>query len=191
MREEFRPAIEALQRDLAELERKVSETKTTINRLCEIAGGAPLYSDVGTTSQPTVGSIKGDTFYGKVLTTAAREYLEMRKTANLGPATPREIYEALIKGGFAFETKIEANAITGLRATLRKNSGVFHRLPGPGGEYGLLAWYPRAKRQKDTDRGVTSDAADGSLDDEGEDTPLESEDTSVAPQTAPNVTAAA
>src|ERR1043166_1968721 len=159
MREEFRPAIEALQRDLADLERKVNETKTTINRLCEIAGSPAIYADVGATTQPSVTSIKGDTFYGKVLTTAAREYLEMRKAANLGPATPREIYEALVKGGFAFETKVEANAITGLRATLRKNSSIFHRLPGPRGEYGLLAWYPRAKRVKDTDRPEASDGA--------------------------------
>ena len=151
MREEFRPAIEALQRDLADLERKVSETKGTINRLCELGGAPPLYADVGNSSQPNIGSIKGDTFYGKVLTTAAREYLEMRRSANLGPATPRDIYEALVKGGYAFDTKVEANAITGVRAVLRKNSGIFHRLPN--GDYGLLGWYPRAKGARSTASG--------------------------------------
>jgi hypothetical protein len=160
MREEFRPAIEALQKDLAEHERKANETKGTINRLCELAGEAPMYADIGNQSQPTITSIKGDTFYGKVLTTAAREYLEMRKGAGLGPATPREIYEALRKGGFAFDTKIENNAITGVRATLRKNSSIFHRLPGDGGEYGLLAWYPRAKKPKDESASDSDDAED-------------------------------
>jgi hypothetical protein len=151
MREEFRPAIEALQKDLGDLERKANEIKATINRLCESGGDPPLYADIGgSSSASTITSIKGDTFYGKVLTTAAREYLEMRKVQGLGPATPRDVYEALKKGGFAFETKNENNAITGVRATLRKNSGIFHRLPGDGGEYGLLAWYPNAKKPKET-----------------------------------------
>jgi len=144
MREEFRPAIQALQQDLAELERKATETKTTINRLCELAGAPPMYADVGSPGQTaSLAAIRADTFYGKVLTTAAREYLEMRKSGGLGPCSPREIFEALRKGGFAFDTKNENNAITGVRNTMRKNSSIFHRLPN--GEYGLLAWYPRAK----------------------------------------------
>ncbi len=150
MRDEFRPAIEALQKDLADLERKVSETKATINRLCELAGAPAIYSDIGATSQqPAIGSIRADSFYGKVIVTAAREYLEMRKAADLGPATPRDIYAALHKGGFAFDTKNEGNAITGVRNTLRKASQIFHRLPN--GEYGLLKWYPNAKAQRQDD----------------------------------------
>lgn len=145
MREQFLPAIEALQRDIVELEKKIVETKSTINRLCEVAGEPPMYADIqnsSTTSQ-TLSSIQADTFYGKVITTASREYLEMRKAAGLGPASPREIYEALRDGGFKFDTKIEVNAITGVRNTLRKASAIFHRLPN--NEYGLLKWYPRAK----------------------------------------------
>lgn len=146
MREQFLPAIEALQKDIVELERKIAETKSTINRLCEVAGEAPMYADVqnstSSASQP-LSTIQADTFYGKVITTASREYLEMRKAAGLGPASPREIYEALRDGGFKFDTKIEANAITGVRNTLRKASAIFHRLPN--NEYGLLKWYPRAK----------------------------------------------
>ncbi len=147
MRDEFLPAIEALQRDLADLDRKVAETKNTINRLCELAGREPMYADVGAASQPTLTAIRADTFYGKPIITGAREYLEMRRTAGLGPATPREIYEALKKGGLVFDTKIESNAITGIRNALRKSSAIFHRLPN--GEYGLLKWYPRAKAPKD------------------------------------------
>lgn len=144
MREQFLPAIEALQKDLTEQERKIAETKSTINRLCELAEQPPLYPDVTNgSSQKGLSSIQADTFYKKVITTAAREYLEMRKNAGFGPASPREIYEALKQGGFKFDTKIENNAITGVRNTLRKASAIFHRLPN--NEYGLLKWYPRAK----------------------------------------------
>jgi hypothetical protein len=144
VRDQFRPAIEALQQDLVELDRKVADTKATINRLCELAGDQPMFPDISVGgNQPTLASVQADSFYGKVITTAAREYLEMRRNANLGPASPRDIYEALKRGGFKFDTKIENNAITGVRNTLRKASAIFHRLPN--GEYGLLKWYPRAK----------------------------------------------
>jgi hypothetical protein len=150
MREEFKPAIDTLLLDLADQEKQVMDTKLVINRLCSRAGIDPLFPDAAAaTSSAGVGSIRPDSFYGKVLNTAAREYLEMRKAANLGPATPREVYEALVKGGYAPDTKDETNAIIGVRATLRKNSSVFHRLPN--GTYGLLSWYPNAKPQRDDD----------------------------------------
>jgi hypothetical protein len=160
MREEFKPAIAALQSDLQDIEKKAAETKRAINRLCELAGAPPMYAVTDTdSSRPSVTTLRNDQFYGKVMNTAAREYLEMRKAANLGPATPREIYEALVTGGFKFDTKIETNAITGLRQILRKNSSIFHRLPH--GAYGLLAWYPNAKAVKpdDDDDADSSDAA--------------------------------
>lgn len=146
MKEEFRPAIAALQSDLKDIERKAAETKRAINRLCELAGMEAMYAVVDAESRPSIATLRADQFYGKVLNTAAREYLEMRQAANLGPATPREIFEALRDGGFKFETKIETNAITALRQVLRKNSSTFHRLDN--GVYGLLVWYPNAKAAK-------------------------------------------
>src|SRR5216684_5343313 len=160
MKEEFKPAIAALQSDLQDIERKAAETKRAINRLCELAGAPAMYAVTDTdSSRPSLTTLRNDQFYGKVMNTAAREYLEMRKAANLGPATPREIYEALVSGGFKFDTKIETNAITGLRQILRKNSSIFHRLPH--GAYGLLAWYPNAKAVKpdDDDDADAADAA--------------------------------
>jgi len=168
MREEFRPAIEALQKDLGDLQKKVSDTKAMVNRLCVLAEMPPIYDDVSEAgAQPSIASLRADTFYGKVITTAAREYLQMRKAAGLGPATARDIFENLKKGGFAFDTKIEANAITGVRNTLRKNSSIFHKLPN--GEYGLLAWYPRAKAAKPT---ASSDGGAVDEEDEGEEVDL-------------------
>lgn len=163
MREEFLPAIDALEHDLAALRRKVGDTEAMINRLCEMAGAPPRYADTSAVSQVALGALRADTFYGKVITTAAREYLEMRKAAGLGPATPRDIYEALKRGGFAFETKIESNAITGIRNTLRKNSGIFHRLPN--GEYGLLKWYDRVRAPKANQTADEDDLADLTGDD--------------------------
>ena len=151
MRDELKPAIDALQADLADLERQALETKLVINRLCVRAGLDPLYPDAAATAGPTMGSLRPDSFYGKSITTAAREFLEMRRSAGLGPATPREVYEALVKGGYTFEAKEEVTAIIGVRATLRKSSAIFHRLPN--GTYGLLSWYPNAKpvREEDSD----------------------------------------
>ncbi len=147
MREEFKPAIDALLADLADLEKQVLDTKLVINRLCSRDGTEPMFPDASAASGPTVGAIRPDSFYGKVLSTAAREYLEMRRSANLGPATPREVFEALVRGGYASEAKDEITAMIALRATLRKNSSIFHRLPN--GTYGLLGWYPDAKPVRD------------------------------------------
>lgn len=146
MREEFQPAVQALLKDLADQERKVIETKTTINKLCEVGGDPPMFSDIGGASTPTITAIRGDTFYGKAFTTAAREYLEMRRSQNLGPATTREIYDAIISGGFEFETDNPNNAMTGMRQTMSKNSNIFHRLPNNG--WGLTSWYEKIKASK-------------------------------------------
>jgi hypothetical protein len=146
MKPEFRPAIEALRGELLDFEKKVAETKAMINRLCVLAESEPLYPDLRTPDKPSLTTTRSDQFYGKKQHSAAREYLEMRHAANLGPATPREIYSALVEGGFGFETSNETHAITGLRTTLRKNSSIFHRLPN--GQYGLLSWYPNAKAAK-------------------------------------------
>jgi hypothetical protein len=94
----------------------------------------------------TLTSIKDDTFYGKKLQTAVREYLEMRKAQAIGPATPRQIYESLVQGGYKFEAKDQTTALIGLRGLLRKRSHVFHKLPN--GAYGMTAWYPHAKTAK-------------------------------------------
>jgi hypothetical protein len=150
MRPELLPAIDALKGEVATLEVKLAEAKSMTNRMCDLAGISHAYADVGTPEHGSVGvTIRADQFYGKVMTTAAREYLETRKASGLGPAAPREVFDALTQGGFQFDTRNEANAITGVRAVLRKNSSIFHRLPN--NQYGLLVWYPNAKANKADD----------------------------------------
>ncbi len=139
-------AINALQKELANHERLATDIKTMINRLCVSAGKPALYQNVESGSQLGAMSIKADTFYGKSVIVAAREYLDMRKAADLGPASARDVYEALKSGGFAFGSTIEANAITVVRQAMAKQTAVFHRLPT--GDYGLSKWYAKIKPRK-------------------------------------------
>lgn len=158
---DLNPAITALENRLAEHERKVSELRNAINLLYQEAGHQQKYPDVATGAgnagaAPMLTQIKRDSFYGKKQMTAVREYLEMRRAQGNGPATPREIFDALKAGGHSFSTKDHIALVT-LRALLRKATMVFHKLPGTG-TYGLSAWYPDAKASKadsDNDVGVT------------------------------------
>lgn len=150
MSNDISPAIAALQSDLAALESQVYGVKSAINLLCKHAGKPEMYPNLtADDSKVSIGNIQADTFYGKTIGAAAREYLEMRRAANFGPASTREIYDALIEGGFKFNSKNENNAMISLGQTLRKNSKMFHKLPN--GNYGLLAWYPNAKEDKSSD----------------------------------------
>lgn len=173
MRPEFAPAIDALERDLADLERKANETRVAINTLCRHAGMPPRYPEGGgggSKSKP-LSQIRSDTFYGKKMSTAAREYLDMRRASDLGPAKPREVFDALTKGGYTFGAKDDNTALTILRATMRKNSTTFHRLPD--GSYGLLAWYPDAKPTKQGEPSTSRDEEDATEADVDADDELE------------------
>lgn len=147
MSNELMPAITLLEGEYDEMVRNANALLGTINVLRQRAGlppkgpgGAP---EGGPGGGGTITQIKPDTFYGKKLQTAVREYLEMRKAQSLGPAKPREIYEAVTAGGFQFEASSDEVALVGLRAMLRKRTNFFHRLPN--GTYGLTIWYPHAK----------------------------------------------
>jgi hypothetical protein len=169
MADVYQPAIEALQQRLAEEEAAVAETKKLINKLCEVAGRQAPYANVDEAATPNITTIRPDTFYGKKLYTAVREYLEMRHAANLGPAGTRDIYDAIVSGGYQFEAADANNAMTGMRAMMRKNSSMFHRLPN--NSWGLTAWYENikaAKRSNDDDEsddGSSQDRSNGTIDD--------------------------
>jgi hypothetical protein len=149
------PALAVLEPKLDELERKANALLQVVNELRTEDGLPPRPPSGGEgfvtpgasgSAGATVSQIRPDTFYGKKMQTAIREYLEMRKAAGIGPATPRQIYEAITAGGYKFEAKDETTALVGMRALLRKRTAFFHKLPN--GSYGLTNWYPDAKKPK-------------------------------------------
>ena len=147
MSEHLKRTIADLQEELREQERTVTETKRLINQLCKRAGMPPMYTDAELQARSGPGlSIRSDQFYGQGLSTAIREILDMRKALNRGAATLNEIYDALMEGGYKFDTKNEDNSKRGLRISLTKNTSIFHKLPN--GKFGLLEWYPNAKAAK-------------------------------------------
>ncbi len=139
----------------------ILEDQRTVNRLCTLAGRAPLYPDAES-GRYGARSIKRDQFHGKPLATAVKQYLEVRGPSDrggLGAATVNEIYDALIEGGYKPETEDELHAKRGLRIALTKNSYLFYRVSSDrsegGSTYGLLEWYPNAKPQKPDDDAPT------------------------------------
>lgn len=146
MNQQIISTIELLSSKIAAKEEEANKLKKLVNELSGEAGLPIPFPNVSDSSQ-SISSIRSDQFYGQALSSAVRNYLEMRRAANRGAATISEIHQALKAGGFKSETKDDDNAKNTLRISMRKNSSIFHRLPN--GEYGLLAWYPSAKPEKD------------------------------------------
>ncbi len=171
----FQPAINALEKDLADLERQANGLLQSINLLREKAGLPPrpggflASSGHGPSGDgPSAIKLHSDTFTGKKLGSAVREYLEMRKKSGAdAPATSREIFDALKEGGFISGAKDDATGLVVLRTMLRKNTTMFAKLQN--GKYGLRAWYPNLKSPKESAAGET-DAADGEDEDTQEET---------------------
>jgi hypothetical protein len=133
--------IETLSARAMAKEEEAHKLKTLVNELCREAGIAVRFGNI-----PMVGaglSLRSDQFYGLGLTTAVRNYLELRKASGLSSASLTDIFTALKAGGFKFGTTNEKNARIIVGNAVRKTSAVFHRVPN--GEYGLLSWYPNAK----------------------------------------------
>jgi hypothetical protein len=142
MSDDILNTIEVLAKKVTTKEEEANKLKRLVNELCDEAGIAPRYVNIADPSL-ALASIRSDQFYGQTLTAAIRNYLEQRKSAQLGAATVLEIYTAIRDGGYKFGSKNEDNAKIVVSSALRKSSSIFHRLPN--GQYGLLAWYPTAK----------------------------------------------
>jgi hypothetical protein len=135
-------AIDELVAEIAAAEADLRKKKETVNTLCTVDGRPAAYvlTDLAS-SIPT--KIRADQFYGQPLASAVRTILEMRRQQDLGAATNNEIYDALVAGGYQFNTKSEDVARNSLRNSLSKNTTTFHKLPN--GRFGMLSWYPSAK----------------------------------------------
>ncbi len=160
--------LEELEHDLLPIERQRNELVTAINVIRAKAGMPPRPGGGGSIAASTdeaggvggVSKIRSDTFVGKRLRSASKEYLNLRRAQGLdGPATPREIYDSILAGGFEFSSKDETIRLISLRNMLRKRSEVFKKFDN--GRYGLVEWYgPLLKKNK---------PADATDDDDGED----------------------
>src|SRR5687767_11174118 len=96
---------------IAELQKEIAERMRAVNTLLKLKGMEPIYPDPdAAAATPATGRIRSDLWYGKGLSTAAREFLEMRERAGLGAASVDGIYAALVQGGFKFEAKDESYA---------------------------------------------------------------------------------
>ena len=169
----FQPALDALENDYKELEQQAQAVLISINLLRKKVGLPPRD---GGWSPPSGGgggggglspvTIHSDQFVGKKMASATREYLEMRKKAGGdAPASVREIFDSLKKGGFAFGSKDDDNAIVVLRAMLRKGTGsAYHKLND--NKYGLRSWYPDLPKAKAnaTDEDNEADDTDDMID---------------------------
>ncbi len=160
---ELMPAITLMERKVDEAEQKVNQLLGALNVLRSEAGLPPRAgggggSGGGGSPDQVQTQIKPDTFFGKKQQSAIRQYLEMRRAQGLGPAKPREIYDALLAGGFEYEAKTADIALVGMRALLRKRTETFVSLQN--GSYGLTAWYPDMKKRKAAASEEDDDAED-------------------------------
>jgi hypothetical protein len=182
----FQPAIDALEKDLADLERQANGLLTSIN-LLRAKAGLPPRPGGWSSAEAQSGSdhsgasklqLHSDSFTGKKLGSAVREYLEMRKASGGdSPATSREIFDALKQGGFVTGAKDDATALVVLRTMLRKNTTMFAKLQN--GKYGIRAWYPHLRAPKEATLGKGADEDDVEVGEETE-TETESEKVSAA-----------
>src|SRR5262245_35595599 len=115
-----------------------------VNSLCGMIGQPAFYAVAEQATAESAGIVGGE-FYGQPLATVVRKILEKRRIAQQGPASVAEIYDAMLMGDYAFETKNTEKAKSTLRISLTKNP-LFHRLPS--GTYGLREWYPALKDRK-------------------------------------------
>jgi hypothetical protein len=192
MSDAIKKAIEEMQTELQQQEQQVADTKKLINQLCGRAKMAPIYTDAELQVNMAVVAVQRNSFFGRPLQTCVREFLEMRKRSNLGPASLNQIFDALREGGYDLKTisaNSEADQKRGVAITLAKNSATFIRLPTE--DWGMRDWYPNVREKKNrasesgngnekTDDAVTSVEASGG----------ETSDVSVAPIES-NTTAAA
>lgn len=135
--------IADLQSHIRELEQEAADAKRVVNRLRSRAGQPPVYPDIANQDTGSIALLRPDQFYGNTMASAIREYLKMRRSANLGAATLAEIFAAICKGGLKFDTENEENRKRNMRISLTKNTSIFHKLPN--GTFGLSEWYGDVK----------------------------------------------
>lgn len=149
--------IDELLAHLEDLAHDMADTKRTINSLLRRMGQPVKFKDV---EPEAIGggsaTFRPDQFFGKPLSTAAREVIEARGQA----ITALDVLSALEQGGFDFDATgwKKNDRLRSLSITLTKNSQTFVKLPS--GTFGLRAMYPNlpsAPTRKPKDNGSDAD----------------------------------
>jgi len=85
------PAIEALKQQLAKEEMRLGETRSLINRLCEMAGRPRMFPDADQPVQATHSANRQNSFSGTRLSMAVQDYLDTPRATSLGALSRFEI----------------------------------------------------------------------------------------------------
>lgn len=157
-------AIAELTAEIGAAESDLRKKKETVNTLCGVVGRPPAYSLQASQETAIPTAIRPDQFYGQPLASSVRVILEMRRAANLGAGSINELYDALMAGGYVFETKSEDIARKSLRNSLAKNT-IFHRLPN--GRFGMRTWYPNIKEARTSPSAEDAASEDVAPEEEG------------------------
>lgn len=141
-------ALDAMIEEISESAAALNELMMAANRWALGRGLEPPYPgvDSGTTSR-TVVQLRADQFADfNAPSAAARAFLELRGR-EVGAATIEEIFDALKRGGYGFDPKLDdAGAKGGLKIALAKDANVTKL---PNGAFGLTSWYPNRERERE------------------------------------------
>lgn len=166
MSDKIEIAIEEVRNLIVSLERELMEKKRTVNSLCSIIQKPPIYGDAELAESTHQMQVNSDAYYGKETPDVIEDILRRRRASGKGAMPVNEIYDAMVAGGYYFQTANHANAKRGIYISLGKNPK-FHKLPN--GSYGLTEWYPAAKEPKSKNGGADKtqeiDPFSGVLDD--------------------------
>jgi hypothetical protein len=138
--EHVKKTLDLILEQAQDLQRQLIEKQRMANELCRILQTPSVFQNIEASSSSFI--VRPDEYYGKPIADVIRSILEKRKSANLGAATVAEIHDAMLAGGYEFQTENPAYARRGLYSVLAANEE-FHRLPN--GRYGLKQWYPTAR----------------------------------------------
>jgi hypothetical protein len=91
MSDTFEPAIEALKQQLVKEEKRLGETRSLINRLCEMAGRPRMVPDTDLPTLSNTSPSRPQGFSGTRLSMAVQDYMNLPRPRSLGPLSRFEI----------------------------------------------------------------------------------------------------
>ena len=91
MTDAFEPAIEALKEQLAREEMRLDETRSLLNRLCEMAGRPKMFPDIPPPVASQAAPSRQTGMSGTRLSMAVQDYMNLPRPQALAPLSRFEI----------------------------------------------------------------------------------------------------